>query len=266
MRAAARAGEILLAHWDQPITGRAFKTTATDEVSDADKAAEAAILEIVHAAHPDDAIRSEEGGSATGTSGRRWLIDPLDGTTNFLYRIPQWSVSIACLEGDRPVVGVVHDPVKREMFFAQRGGGAWLTQPAPGATPDTSRARALAVTTLTDPALALVVTGYSYLAEERIRQHSREARLVTGVRDLRRFGSAALDLAWVAAGRVDGYAELFGEQWDWAAGRLLVTEAGGLVSDVGGVRGGVAGIVASGLGIHRQLVRLVGPRSVEHPC
>jgi len=261
MRAAARAGEILLERWEQPITGRAFKTTATDEVSDADHAAEAAVVGIIREAHPDDTIRSEEGASATGTSGRRWLIDPLDGTTNFLYRIPQWSVSIACLEGDKPAVGVVHDPVKREMFFAQRGGGAWVAQAAPGMTPDPWRARALAVTTLTDPAMALVVTGYSYSAEERIRQHSREARLVSGVRDLRRFGSAALDLAWVAAGRVDGYAEQFGEPWDWAAGRLIVEEAGGRVSDVPGVRPGVPGILASGAAVHDALLALI--RAIE---
>jgi len=257
MRAAARAGEILLARWDQPISGRAFKTTATDEVSDADHAAEAAILEIIREAHPDDTIRSEEGGSATGTSGRRWLIDPLDGTTNFLYRIPQWSVSIACLESDRPVIGVVHDPVKREMFFAQRGAGAWLANAPPDQVPDPSRAAQLAVTTVSDPGLALIITGYSYEAAERTRQHARESRLVSGVRDLRRFGSAALDLAWVAAGRVDGYAELFGEPWDWAAGRLIVEEAGGRVSEVPGVRPGVSGILASGAAVHDALLALI---------
>lgn len=260
MRAAARAGEVLLAHWERPISGRAFKTTATDEVSDADKAAEAAILEIVREAHPDDTIRSEEGGSATGTSGRRWLIDPLDGTTNYLYRIPQWSVSIACLEGDKPVVGVVHDPVKREMFFAQRRAGAWLAHAPPGFTPDPSRAASLAVTTVSDPAMALIVTGYSYDAVERSSQHARETQLVGNFRDLRRFGSAALDLAWVAAGRVDGYAELFGEEWDWAGGRLLVLEAGGRVTAVPGVRANVPGIVASGAAIHDRLVAaLIAP-------
>ncbi len=257
MRAAARAGEILLARWEQPISGRAFKTTATDEVSDADHAAEAAILEIVREAHPDDTIRSEEGGSATGTSGRRWLIDPLDGTTNFLYRIPQWSVSIACLEGDRPVVGVVHDPVKREMFFAQRGGGAWLARTAPGAASDLRGARALAVTTVHDPALALLVTGFAYAAEERREQARREGHLIGKVRDVRRFGSAALDLAWVAAGRVDAYCESFGEPWDWAAGRILVEESGGRVSDVPGVRPGVPGILASGANVHHALLALI---------
>lgn len=257
MRAAARAGEILLAHWDQPVSGRSFKTTATDEVSDADHAAEAAILEVVRKAHPDDAIRSEEGGSATGTSGRRWLIDPLDGTTNFLYRIPQWSVSIACLEGDRPVVGVVHDPVKREMFFAQRGGGAWLIRPT-GAVADRADARALAVTGVTDPAAALLVTGFAYAAEERREQARREGHLIGKVRDVRRFGSAALDLAYTASGRVDCYYESFGEPWDWAAGRLLVEEAGGRVSDVPGVRPGVAGILASGAEVHDALLALIG--------
>jgi myo-inositol-1(or 4)-monophosphatase len=260
MRAAAAAGDILLARWEQPISGRAFKTTATDEVSDADHAAEAAILEIVREAHPDDTIRSEEGGSATGTSGRRWLIDPLDGTTNFLYRIPQWSVSIACLEGDWPIVGVVYDPVKREMFFAQRGGGAWLAQTT-GAVPDTTGARALSVTDVRDPAVALLVTGFAYAAEERREQARREGHLIAKVRDVRRFGSAALDLAWVAAGRVDGYMESFGEPWDWAAGRLMVEEAGGRVSDVPGVRPGVPGILASGAAVHDALLALI--RAIE---
>ena len=260
MRAAARAGTILLDHWEQPISGRAFKSTATDEVSDADRAAETAILEVIRAAHPDDAIRSEEGGAAAGASGRRWLVDPLDGTTNWLYRIPQWSVSIACLDGKGPLVGVVHDPVKREMFVAQRAGGAWVVRAAPGTVPDPSGHRALAVTTVADPALALIATGYSYDSGERSVQHAREAALVYGFRDLRRFGSAALDLAWVAAGRLDGYTELFGEEWDWAAGRLLVLEAGGRVTTVRGVREGTPGIVASGEQIHDHLVAAVQER------
>lgn len=256
MRAAARAGEILLARWEQPISGRAFKTSATDEVSDADHAAESAILEIVSRAHPDDAIRSEEGGSASGTSGRLWLIDPLDGTTNWLYRIPQWSVSIACFEDGQPVIGVVHDPVKGEMFFAERGGGAWLAKPG-GSEPDPSAARSLAVTGVRDPASALLVTGFAYAAEERREQARRESHLIGKVRDVRRFGSAALDLAWTAAGRVDAYAESFGEPWDWAAGRLLVAEAGGRVSDTPGVRPGVPGILASGAVVHDALLALI---------
>jgi len=260
MRAAARAGTILLDHWEQPISGRAFKSTATDEVSDADRAAETAILEVIRAAHPDDAIRSEEGGAAAGTSGRRWLVDPLDGTTNWLYRIPQWSVSIACLDGKGPLVGVVHDPVKQEMFFAERGGGAWLARAEPGAVPDPGGSRRLAVTMVADPALALVVTGFSYDPEERREQARREGHLIGRVRDVRRFGSAALDLAWVAAGRMDGHAESFGEEWDWAAGRLLVEESGGRVSAIPGVRPGVPGILASGPNVHDALLEIVRAR------
>jgi myo-inositol-1(or 4)-monophosphatase len=257
MRAAARAGEILLDHWERPVSGRAFKTTATDEVSDADRAAEAAVIDVIRAAHPNDTIRAEEGGSATGTSGRTWLIDPLDGTVNWLYRIPQWSVSIACLEGTEPVIAVVHDPAKQEMFFGQRGAGAWLAQAPAGHTPDPSRASSLAVTTVADPALALLVSGFAYDAEERREQARREGHQIAKVRDVRRLGSAALDLAYVSCGRVDGYYESYGEPWDWAAGRLLVLEAGGRVSDVAGVRAGVPGILASGPNVHNALLDLV---------
>lgn len=256
MRAATRAGEILLDHWARPVSGRAAKSTATDEVSDADRAAEVAVLDTIREAHPDDSIRSEEGGSATGGSGRRWLVDPLDGTINWLYRIPQWSVSIACLEGDETVVAVVHDPAKHEMFFAQRGAGAWLASASRGAVPEPAHASQLSVTNVTDPALALLVTGFAYDAEERREQARREGHLIGRVRDVRRMGSAALDLAYCAAGRVDAYLESFGEPWDWAAGRLLVTEAGGRVSDVPGVRRGVPGILASGPNVHDALLAL----------
>ncbi len=255
MEAARRAGAILLERWSRPVSGRASKTTATDEVSDADHASEAAIVEIVRREHPDDAIVAEEGSNAAGRSGRRWLVDPLDGTINYLYRIPQWSVSIACLDRDGPLVGVVLDPVRGELFFAQRGQGAWLRPMA--ATAAAGDVRALSVTTVSDPALALLASGFSYDSEERREQARREGHLVATVRDVRRFGSAALDLAWVACGRIDVYLESVGSEWDWAAGRLLVTEAGGTVSEVEGVRAGVPGLLASGPRVHDALLALV---------
>lgn len=249
---ARRAGEELLRRWSLPISGRASKGSATDEVSDADRAAERIIVEAIGTAHPDDEIVSEEGGGAQGRSGRRWLVDPLDGTINYLYGIPQWCVSIACEDGAGAVAGVVYDAPRGDMYFAERGKGAWL-QPGPGA----GAARRLRVTELTDLAHALVADGFSYDAEERREQGRREALILPRIRDVRRMGSAALDLCAVAAGRVDAYAEAGGNEWDWAAGRLLVTEAGGRLSEAPGVRPGSHTLIASGPGIHDALAALI---------
>jgi myo-inositol-1(or 4)-monophosphatase len=247
---ARRAGDELLRRWDLPISGRAFKSSTTDEVSDADRAAERIIVDAIRAAHSDDEIVSEEGGGATGSSGRKWLVDPLDGTINYLYRIPHWCVSIACLDAAGAIVGVVHDPVKRELFYAQRGGGAWLRA-------GDGEPRALAVTHVSDLGHALVADGFSYSPDERREQARREALMLPHIRDVRRAGSAALDLAWVAMGRLDGYQEAGGNPWDWAAGRLLVVEAGGVVSEAPGVRPGSTTLIAAGPGIHSRLRDLV---------
>lgn len=252
---AQRAGEELLRRWDMPISGRAFKSSTTDEVSDADRSAETIIVDAIRSEHPDDEVVSEEGGGARGRSGRRWLVDPLDGTINWLYRIPQWCVSIACVDEEGPLVGVVLDPAKRELFFATRGGGAWLRSSVTEATAPADRR--LAVTTITDLRLALLADGFSYSPDERREQARREALMLPHIRDVRRMGSAALDLAYVAAGRLDSYAEAGGNPWDWAAGRLLVTEAGGRLSEAPGVRPDGPTLIASGPGIHDALVELV---------
>jgi len=239
--------------WALPISGRAFKSTTTDEVSDADRAAERIIVDTIRTAHPDDEIVSEEGGGVRGTSGRRWLVDPLDGTINWLYRIPHWCVSIACVDDEGPLAGAVFDPVRSELFFAQRRHGAWLRR-TDGPRSDMSR---LAASPLADLALALVADGFSYDANERREQGRREALMLPHIRDVRRMGSAALDLAWCAAGRIDGYQEAGGNPWDWAAGRLLVAQAGGRLSEAPGVRADGPTLIASGPGIHDALVALV---------
>ena len=256
MDVARRAGAELMRRWAQPISGRAFKSSTTDEVSDADRAAERIIVEAIHAAHPDDEIVSEEGGGARGRSGRRWLVDPLDGTINYLYRIPQWCVSVACADAEGPFVGVVFDPCREDLYFAERGGGAWVRS-------GSGSEQRLHVTDVADLALALLADGFSYDAEERREQGRREALILPHIRDVRRMGSAALDLCAVAAARVDAYAEAGGNEWDWAAGRLLVTEAGGRVSEARGVRPGSYTLIASGPGIHDALVSLI--RSVIGP-
>lgn len=251
--AALAAGGLLLERWRGPVRGRASKSSATDEVSDADRASEALIVAAIRNAHPGDAIVSEEGGGSDGTSGRRWLVDPLDGTINYLYGIPHWCVTIACADADGPLAGVVLDPVRGELFSAARGGGAWLRPTADGGP----GARRLRVSAVTDLGLSLLADGFSYDADERREQARREALIVPLVRDVRRMGSAALDLAYVAAGRVDAYGESGGHEWDWAAGRLLVSEAGGMVSETRGVRPNAPTLVASGVGIHQALVALL---------
>ena len=209
-------------------------------MSDADRAAEALIVERIRRARPGDAILAEEGGGGEGASGLRWLVDPLDGTINYLWGIPQWSVSVAAADADGPVVGVVHDPPRGETFTARRGGGARLGD---------RRLRLEA-----GPALdrALVATGFSYRAERRAVQARLLTRVLPAVRDVRRFGSAAIDLAWLAAGRVDGYYETGLNPWDWAAGGLLVREAGGVV-----VQPAEDTLVAAAPGLIEPLLALV---------
>jgi myo-inositol-1(or 4)-monophosphatase len=232
--AARAAGDLLLGRFGGRATGLASKTSRTDLVSDTDREAEALIVGALRSARPDDAILSEEGGGSGGGSGVRWLVDPLDGTINYLWGIPQWSVSVAALDRAGPLVGVVHDPLRDETFAARRGAGARL-----GGAPLAMAA---------GPGLdeALLGTGFNYRAQERARQAGRLVRVLPAVRDVRRFGSAAIDLAWVAAGRLDGYFETGLNPWDWAAGRLLVSEAGGVVEELPGSAGGPGGVVAAG--------------------
>ena len=209
-------------------------------MSDADRAADALVVERIRSAFPTDAIVSEEGGRLEGQSGRTWYVDPLDGTINFLYGMPHWSVSVACADTDGALAGVVYDPVRDELFSAGRGAGATLG------------GRRLAVTSVVDPGLALVATGFSYDARERAAQAAVLGRVAGAVRDIRRAGSAALDLAWVAAGRLDAYFEVSRSPWDSAAGELLVREAGGAVTWTAQTE-----IVASGRLVHAPLIAVL---------
>ncbi|WP_217914067.1 inositol monophosphatase family protein [Miltoncostaea marina] len=244
LRAARAAGDLLLERAGGPVSGLASKSSRTDLVSDTDRDAEALVLGVIREARPDDAILAEEGGGGAGRSGLEWVVDPLDGTINYLWAIPQWSVSVAVRDAEGALAGVVHDPSRGETFHAVRGGGASL-----GDAP-------LRVRDGAPLGEALVATGFDYRAEERARQARVLTRVLPAVRDVRRFGSAALDLAWLAAGRVDGYYEWGLNPWDWAAGDLLVREAGGAVE-----RLGPAGLVAAGpslIGPLRDLVEGTG--------
>ncbi len=190
------------------------KSTPTDLVSEADVATEALIRERLTAARPDDAIKGEEDEDLAGTSGLQWVVDPLDGTVNFLFGIPQWSVSIAVEDEQGGVAGVVYDAPRGELWAATREGDATLD-----GVPVTGSPRE-------NLATALVATGFGYDAEVRAVQAEVVARMLPRVRDIRRLGSAALDLAWVAAGRYDAYFEHGVKHWDIAAGRLICARAG----------------------------------------
>src|SRR5215470_2373624 len=200
--AAAAAGRLLLQRFAQPATGVERKSSSTDMVSDADRDAEAAIRSIIARHRPDDAILGEESGVVSGATGLRWVVDPLDGTTNYLYGQPLWSVSIACEDAAGAVVAVVLDPCRDEAFTAARGGGARLN------------GRPIAVSQAGELQRSLIGTGFSYAPAVREGQARALIEILPRVRDVRRAGSAAVDLAWVACGRLDGYYELGTRHWD----------------------------------------------------
>jgi myo-inositol-1(or 4)-monophosphatase len=219
--AAGRAVALLLDGFHRARTRVETKSSATDMVSEMDRASEQLIVTALLAARPDDGIVAEEGSARTGTSGIRWVIDPLDGTTNYLYGLPGWAVSIAA-EDDRGVVaGVVADGVHGEVFSATRGGGARRD------------GEPIACTSETDLSRALVGTGFGYGAPRRRAQGAVVAALLPSIRDIRRAGAAAVDLSWVACGRLDAFFERGLSWWDLAAGSLIAAEAGAVVVALG---------------------------------
>ena len=226
-RAARAAGEVLMSYFGRAAEGLDMKSSPTDPVSDADREAEEAIHRIIATERPDDGIIGEEGARTSPTNGRTWIVDPLDGTVNFLYGMRAWAVSIALEDSDGLSLGVVFNPVDQECFLAVRGEGARLD------------GRPIHVTECGSLDRAMVATGFSYVAEQRARQAQALVRLLPAVRDVRRAGAAALDLAYVACGRVDAFYERGLKRWDEAAGRLLVEEAGGVVTDLEGEPAGV---------------------------
>jgi myo-inositol-1(or 4)-monophosphatase len=197
------------------------KSTPTDLVTELDTWAEAHIAERILAARPDDAIQGEEGADVAGTSGVTWCVDPIDGTVNFVHGIPGFCVSIAAQVDGRSVAAVVASPLHDEVFTATLGGGAACNgQPIRCAEP-ASLAR------------AVVATGFGYDPARRTRQAEVVARVIGQIADVRRFGAAAVDLCWVACGRVDGYWEVGLNPWDHAAGALIAREAGAIVTGAG---------------------------------
>ena len=198
------------------------KTTGTDMVTEMDRASEVLIEAELLEVRPDDGILGEEGASRAGTSGVRWVVDPLDGTTNYLYGFPGFNVAIAAEVSGETVAGAVYDVVRDELFSAHRGGGA-TRDGAPIAPSGTA-----------DVAHALVGTGFSYEPARRRRQAQVLVEVLPKVRDIRRQGAAALDLCSVACGRLDAYYERGLAPWDLAAGGLVAAEAGVIVTDLEG--------------------------------
>ena len=237
----AREAAALVAH------GRAtaaesvdVKSSPVDVVTAVDRASEELIVARLSAARPDDGVLGEEGASRAGTSGVRWVIDPIDGTVNFLYGVPAYAVSIAAEVDGVVRAGAVLNVATGELFTATSGGGAYLSSPA------LTRPLRLQGSSPVSLAQTLVATGFSYQAEQRRAQGAVVARLLPEVRDIRRIGSAALDLCNVAAGRVDAFYEAHLNPWDFAAGALIAAEAGAVVTGLPGTPfGSPLGIAAA---------------------
>ena len=229
---------------------------ANDMVTDLDRRVEELVLERLAAAFPGDAVAAEEGSARRGGSGRTWLVDPLDGTTNYVHGHPAYAVSLACRDDAGDLLAAVHAPALGELYLARRGAGAWREDLAAGTPPRPLRREA-------DVPLdrALLATGFPYVRDRLVDRNARvvAAVLRRGCHGVRRCGSAALDLCWLGAGRLDGYWEWSLRPWDVAAGSLVAREAGVTVTDMDGRGGPLDGRhVVAGVGaLHGTLLALV---------
>jgi myo-inositol-1(or 4)-monophosphatase len=252
-RIAVTAGEEIMRIYgtDFKVDPKISPSTRIDVVTDADRASERLILDAIRSEYPDHDIITEEQDLTLTGSPWRWIVDPLDGTVNFSHHIPIFCVSIAVMKDDDLLAGVVRDPLRDETFSATAGGGAFLN----GSPMRVSPAEALS--------RCVVATGFPYDRQTAEDNNVKEfTRIVTKVQGIRRCGSAALDLSYVACGRLDGFWELKLKPWDQAAGMLLITEAGGVISDRYGKPMKVAtqSIVAANRTIHELMVRVLTPR------
>ncbi len=227
------------------------KSTPTDPVTEFDRAAETLIVDALQLRRPHDSIVGEEGAGHTGTSGLEWHIDPIDGTVNFVYDLPAWCTSVAVVDRYGPLAGAVYVPVTDELFSAARGAGA------------TRNGEPIHCSSSADLPMALIGTGFNYSPSTRERQAERLARLLPHVRDMRRYGSAALDLCMVACGRLDAYFEEHLNSWDLAAGVLIAAEAGATTSNFAGGPADTDAVVAAAPDLHRALVELLERTSPE---
>jgi len=254
VRAARRAGSIINR---ASLNGGALNVRAkrvNDFVTQVDQAAEEAIIEIVRKAHPDHGFLAEESGKTPGEAEYVWIIDPLDGTTNFIHGFPQYAVSIGLRHKGVLTHGVIYDPTNNELFTATRGRGAYLNE------------RRIRVSKRVQLSEALIGTGFPFRDLQSLDEYLAMFREFTvRTAGLRRAGAAALDIAYVAAGRLDGFWEMGLSPWDMAAGALLVQEAGGLVGDFRGDSGYVDSgrIVCGNPKIFAQMLQVIGPLAAK---
>ena len=246
---AREAGALLLKGRQGEVTAAATKSSATDVVTAMDAAAEELIGRRLAERRPGDGLLAEEGSAREGTTGIRWVVDPLDGTVNYLYRLTHWCVSIAAEDAEGVLVGVVHAPVLGLTWSAVRGRGAWRD------------GRRLTCSKQTDLSQAMLATGFGYAAERRERQARVLTRVIPKVRDIRRQGSAAIDLCLTAEGVVDIYYEQGLNSWDLAAGGLIAQEAGVRVGGLEGKPADVNLVVATPPALWEPLTALL----VEEP-
>ena len=246
---AARLGaKVLLEHWEHLGKEDADLKARNDWVSRADRESEAAIVAYLRKQFPGDGVLAEEGSGVPSSNGRLWVIDPLDGTSNYLQHFPVWSVSIGLKEGDEITAGVIYEPLRQIVFTAQRGSGAFR---------DGARMRVSDQQTIEGSFLA---TGFPFRAQKYVSLYCDIFEdVISSAKGVRRAGSAALDLAYTAAGIFDGFFEMHLSRWDVAAGSLMITEAGGVVTDFsGGERWFERGnIIGAPPGVHRELVALI---------
>jgi myo-inositol-1(or 4)-monophosphatase len=255
-RAAERGGEVILAASAAPENPAGDPRPASDKglpgdyVTEVDLASERAIAEVLGEAQPGVPILAEEAGRSGDLGDRYWVVDPLDGTTNFVHGFPIVGVSVALVDHGVPIAGAVHAPFLRETYGAEQGDGAWVTRS--GAEPERLRV------SLRESTRAVVGTGFPFRHAERLPAYLRAfSGALERFEDLRRPGAASLDLAWVAAGVFEGFFELALAPWDVAAGALLIREAGGVVSDWDGGDGWLAGdILAGSPPVHAELLAL----------
>ncbi len=244
-RLATEAGDAALTHRGDDRPATSTKSSVTDLVTEHDLTAERSIRATLEAERPDDAVLGEEAGTREGTTRYRWSIDPIDGTTNFFYGLPMWGTSVAVALDDSTVAGAVRLPALGRTYSAHVGGGA------------TCNGRPIAVSTTERIDSTLVATGFGYSADLRVSQAAIVTRLIGRVRDIRRTGSAAVDLCLVAEGSVDAYFEEHLNDWDVSAGLLIAAEAGARISDLDGGPVHPGSVVAATPGVHHALLEVL---------
>lgn len=254
IEAARRGAAVLLKYWEQLGKDDADTKARNDWVSAADRESEAAIFAFISEQRPGDLCLGEESGMSEGTGPRTWIVDPLDGTSNYLQHFPFWSISIALRREKEMIAGVIYEPLRDIFFTAEKGGGAFR---------DGARMR---VSDHERVEASFLATGFPFRAQEYVETYvgifTDVIRVSKGVR---RAGSAALDLAYTAAGVFDGFFEMHLSPWDVAAGSLLVTEAGGIVTDFSGgqrwlERGNIVGATP---GVHAELMKIIAKHTIE---